>query len=210
MGPWQNGTHFRVVIGYDTTADTFSMHDPWDRPNNGAGSGSGSDANEGDVQPRLYTVSSQEMCALWSYSESNGEQQLGAYFGAALVPWSVTVSYGVEGEALIAISATAEYVCPPGMLCEEPVANNSTLTLSLPPSLALYNGSLTVPVGSMAPGAVVTATWLTVKTDAPLGAPTAITVTAQGIVKAVAPAVAWHAPAYAYTDAIGGVASVPY
>jgi hypothetical protein len=200
----QNGTHFRVVVGYDDVADTISMYDPWDR------------ANEfGDLQPRLFTISSEHMCSLWQYQESNGPLVYGGYFGAAMVPWTVQLSYDETVAGHLAVTAFVSYTCPPVFNCSSaPVASNVSIVLSLPPQLSLVNGTGTVEIDMWGAGSNTTVVWLAQEdesyfpsTDA---GPSYITVQAFGVVSGSIPEYVPFYPAYNYSDIIGGFAHVQY
>jgi hypothetical protein len=71
---------------------------------------------------------------------------------------------------------------------------------------------LTVSLGSVKPSATVTASWqvVTVDDNAVPGPASSITVNARGLVSASVPDYAGFFPAYAYSDWIGGSASLPY
>ena len=81
--------HFRVVVGFDHSG--IYLHDPWDRSASAGMFGASEPPLVADniTQPRLVRYDHAHFCALWNYSEINGNATYSPYFGAVMIPWKV-------------------------------------------------------------------------------------------------------------------------
>jgi hypothetical protein len=170
-----------------------------------------------DVQPHVISLSPDDMCTLWSKTESNGNATYGAYFAAVMLPWSVTLTMDASNASdATVVTAVVTYSCPAAIVdCDDgPVATTSVANLTLPASLVLASGSsngLSVPLGPLSPGAAVTVVWeVTPAADVVYGAPSRVGVVAAGLISAGVPEYAGYYPAYNYSDWIGGDAWIAY
>lgn len=195
--------HFRVVIGYTDTA--FQLLDPWDR----------------EGQPRVLSLESAHMCALWNYSENNGVGvSYNPFFAAVAAPWRVTIDFSEDPTtASLAIAVSVTYPCPHAFAaeCARYPAHDVVLTIQLPPSLQLSpTNTSSVSFATLLAGESVSLVWLATSDDThpKPSVATAIRVVAQGVVKGAVPAMYWSntstLPAYSYSDVIGGRAELPY
>jgi len=174
------GTHYRVVKGYDDATNVFIVHDPWYTP---PYTGPDVHFNQDFLVDDLWTSSSR--------------------WGLHIAPWSSTTVYPREigaSETTI-LTALVVYDAPhpfEGLWGVEDV----TATLSLPPELSLAPGESTVSpvVGMTTSGSIGTASWRVVAGEPVTGLE--VSVAARGIVSA-------SSPSYpSYSDSIGGTSTL--
>ena len=170
--------HFRVVIGYDDTANTITAHDPWDGPN----------------QVYSYT----DFDNLWAYS---GEWALFAS------PWEVSISSPASVAVGDTFTVTATVTYPrPSPFPSGYSASSSQATVQLPAGLSLAAGETatkTLGTGTMVSGGSASVSW---NVNADNDDTFDMSVEAEGQVSGSV-ATHGANPSYSYTDRIGGISS---
>jgi len=242
--PSQQDGHFRVAFGYEETAGTFMLLDPWDRNNSDDSLPLGyrtphpitkpsgqrikprahplSTSAFDDVQPRVVTYSTEELCALWDYSELNGNATNLPFYGAFVAPWQVVLTYTENCDRSMTITANVTYLCPTPFCPTSDntsTALNSTILLTLPSHMKLVDqkASLLIELGEVAPEDSLSVSWV-VSVEDPLEKSderSSISVHAYGLISSSVPDM-WldthtlYAAGYQYQDVIGGTATVLY
>jgi len=241
--PSQQDGHFRVAFGYDEVADVFLLLDPWDRNNSddslpmryrkthpinrshwpqGKHIRPRSHSAFDDIQPRVVGYSAEELCALWDYSELNGNATNAPFYGAFVAPWQVALTYSENVERSMTITANVTYLCPEPFFPSadnSSTALNSTILLTLPSHMKLMDNKATllVEMGDVSPQESQSVSWVVSVQDSLTKSDerSTISVHAYGLIQANVPDM-WlddhtlYAAGYQYQDVIGGTASVLY
>jgi len=244
--PSQQDGHFRVAFGYDEEDEMFLLLDPWDRNNNDDSLPlryskphpvtksvwpSGKHIRpyvlsklpiQSDIQPRVVSYSTEQLCALWNYSELNGNMTNLPYYGAFVAPWQVTLTYVENVDRSMTISANVTYLCPEPFCPttdNTSTATNSSIMLSLPPNMKLINdkASLLIELGDVMPQDSLSVSWVVSVQDSLSKSEeqSSISVHAYGLIRSSVPDM-WldthtlYAAGYQYQDIIGGTATVLY
>jgi len=194
--PSHDWGHFRVVVGYDSNAQTITVHDPLPK----GWTGDGKDPTWGGPD-NVYSYST--FSDLWSFS---GNWALVTY------PWDVSLSYTaapMQGQ-IFTVTATVTYQRP-AVFSADYSASSSKVTIHLPEGLSLAEDETSMktltatdyPQGTLPSGSTATAQW-EVRADS-LGT-FGMFVEAEGLITG---SVSGHAEGvfttgYTYTDRIGG------
>lgn len=212
--PNDDTAHYRVIVGYDEEKGVVYFMDPWGR-----------DFNRIMNPDGTVTWSMPDFEDAWDYTGYGTDQP---YWGAAMMPWKVTIHTIGETTAGSVLEVTAEitYPCMQPFNCPAYSAFNVTAEIMLPPIMSLWEGTSRIDLGCLQAGESVTVTWR-VKLDED-GSGSSITVKTAGLVSGAVPEVRWMGkdgdasikadndnkgsdkkgnknfyPAYDYTDEIG-------
>lgn len=193
--PTGGGGHYRVVMGYDDARSLVYFIDTWGRDtlhlNNWTG-----------ILPWTYA----DFQSGWNYAEYGTAHP---YFGAIVLPWTVTMD--VKGRPVagstMTVTASITYPCPAPFDKAQFPASDALATISIPTGMTLVGSSAQVSLGTMSAGSTTTVTW-TVHCDQNSRG-TSVSVTACGLVSGSVPDAWWsgqmnYYPAYDYADLIGG------
>jgi len=197
--PTGGGGHYRVVIGYDDDQQLIYFSDPWGR-----------DLNHLTDWTGVISWSYSDFQMGWNYAEYGVTDP---YFGAAIMPWNVDVS--VKGEAragsIIDVTVSIEYLCPEPFDKTQYTAENTIAQIAVPEETTLIGRPATVSIGTISAGSSTRITWKLLCDSDSYGK--AVSVSVWGVVSGWVPEARWQGqtvyyPAYSYTDAIGGEATV--
>ena len=215
--PNDDTAHYRVIVGYDEEQEVIYFMDPWDR-----------DLRRVMNSDKTVTWSMADFENAWNYT---GYGTSRPYWGAVMMPWTVTIYTTGETTAGSVLEVTAEitYPCPQPFDCSAYSAYNTSAEIILPSGMYLLEGASRIYIGYLQSGESVTVTWK-VKLDVD-GSGSSITVTALGVVSGTVPEADWEGaiirtdkngengergkngnensyPPYNYTDEIGVETSI--
>jgi len=191
--------HYRVIVGYDENKGVVYFMDPWDR-------GMGKLTNPDGTL--TWTMADFE--SAWNYAEYG---TIKPYWGAVIMPWSISLhtTRKTSPGSVISVTAVITYPCPKPFDCSAYPAYNAYAEISLPPGMKLLGGSTIINIGGLSAGKSCTVSW-NVKLEKD-GTGSSITISAGGTVSDSVPEANWkgngvYYPPYGYTDGIGGVMTI--
>lgn len=209
FAPDDDTAHYRVIVGYDEGEGVVYFLDPWGR-----------DLNRETNPDGTVAWSMNDFESAWNYT---GYGTSHPYWGAVMMPWSVTIHIngGTTAGSILGVTAEITYPCPQPFDCSSSYAFDAFTEIILPPNMHLPEGSSRSDIGFFQAGESVIVTWK-VKLDTD-GTDSSITVKATGLVSGAVPEVNWMGmeagqnkkgdnykkgnknfyPAYTYTDEIG-------
>ncbi len=192
--------HYRVVVGYDDAQQLIYFSDTWGRD---------------IMQPSGFTG-----VIAWSYADfergwNYTDYSDLPYFGAVIMPWTVTLSRKGKTTpgSVMTVTARITYPCPEPMDRSHFPARAVMAEIMLPEGMTLVDPSSSIEIGELAAGGLATVGWK-VRCDGDV-AGKRITVAVTGAVDGAVPDAAWagntkYYPAYEYTDVIGGEGVLPF
>lgn len=202
FAPDDDTAHYRVIVGYNEEEGVVYFVDPWGR-----------DLNRKTNLDGTITWSMTDLENAWNCT---GYGTSRPYWGAVIMPWTVTIHTNGDTTAgsVIVVSADITYPCSQPFDCSAHSASSFVAEITLPSGMCVVGGSPRVEIGCLQAGETVTVRW-NVKLDAD-GTGSSITVKATGFVSGAVPEVCKNNkkdtdtrgnknlyPAYTYTDEIG-------
>ncbi|OQZ02114.1 MAG: hypothetical protein B6D34_12055 [Candidatus Brocadia sp. UTAMX1] len=200
--------HYRIIVGYDEEKGVVYFVDPWGR-----------DLTRATNLDGIITWSMTDFENAWNYTGYGTDHP---FWGAVMMPWTVTIHTTGETTAGSVLEVTAEitYPCPQPFDCHAYSAFNVRAEITLPPKMLLLEGVPGIDIGYLQAGESSVVTWR-VKLDGD-GSGSSIAVKATGLVSGTVPKVSKNGriniipgkggdknnkknfyPAYDYTDEIG-------
>lgn len=196
-----SGGHYRVLVGYDDTLGEAYFIDPWGR-----------DLKHITNADGTITWPYSDLLLSWNYAEYGTSQP---YFGAAIMPWKVSISTqgSIKAGNQISVTANVTYPCPAPFNCASYPASASSLKIELPTGMRLVDDSAEITLGNLPAGGVAAASWKVIVDSIPAGQ--SLIVTGSGNISGWVPEAHWagdkvYYPAYAYDDLIGGSAELKF
>lgn len=171
-----------MIIGYDDEEGKIWMNDPWGR-------------NTSEIQIWPYW----DFFSAWNYTEQYAP---GAYFGALVAPWQISVSQQQNGNS-IDLQVNTNYPCFPPFDCTQYASTDTMGHISTSTNLEVIGPSL-LKLGNFDAGTSKNLSWKLKHKDSN---PAKVHVKVAGLIKGHAPEAPTGNvtfPAYNYQDEIGG------